>query len=200
MKCGKALGVRLRCLVSVSLRDGDAGLGVGCGAMGRVGVCYNAGDMVRTKAVVRGLASAAALAAVAALLAPLLGAALDHHFAERQPDHRHIGLAHSHAHYFHARAYAPAHGHSHAYESAYHPHPVGADGGGEDAPIALRSGGDGAPAAVAASHRNAASDGGHRFSPTSVIGQPPYIALILRAVAPPPLCKPPPLLNRLLSA
>ena len=50
------------------------------------------------------------VAALTALFLPLFGPALDHHFAERQPDHGHVYLD------------GPDHEHLHTYETYYH-HP-----------------------------------------------------------------------------
>ncbi len=54
-----------------------------------------------------------ALAALFSMLAPLAGAALDHHFAERQPGHTHV----------YRNAADPSGRHDHAYV-ANHPHDV----------------------------------------------------------------------------
>ena len=78
-----------------------------------------------TKRARMGIRGLLAIAGVVALLAPLAGSALDHHFAERQPNHLHIGAAHTHSHL-------------HAFERAAHVHhAVGERSAGADAPIAL---------------------------------------------------------------
>ncbi len=56
-----------------------------------------------------------ALAALTAMLAPLAGAALDHHFAERQPGHTHVYLDGADLSGGHDHAYVA--NHPHEYES-----------------------------------------------------------------------------------
>lgn len=70
---------------------------------------------------------------LAALLFPAVGPLVDHHFAERQPGHLHIGMAGYHAH---------AHGYEHA-----HSHASNTDSSGY--PIVLYNY-DGAPVAIPA--------------------------------------------------
>ena len=56
---------------------------------------------------------------VASMVLPMAGPLLDHHFAERQPGHKHLGTA-----FFHRHSYGPDHSHYHG------PGPADASGGG----------------------------------------------------------------------
>ena len=127
--------------------------------------------------MVKSISAFVALTAVVALLAPLAGPALDHHFAERQPDHLHLG--------------APGE-HYHSYESAIHLHrhppTTPADG---SLPIALyRS--DGAIAVtLAGSPVDVDSESMRQFQPTSVVILPPQQVSAARQHSPIPPDKPP---------
>ena len=133
--------------------------------------------MMRRKSIVRSISAFFALTAVVALLAPLAGPALDHHFAERQPDHRHFGTPGEH---------------SHAYESPMHIHRHGpstpVDG---SLPVALyRS--DGAIAVtLAGSHVDVDSESTRLFQPTSVFFMPPHFDGAVRQHSPAPPDRPP---------
>ena len=133
--------------------------------------------MMRRKSIVRSISAFFALTAVVALLAPLAGPALDHHFAERQPDHLHFG--------------APGE-HSHAYESPIHIHrhapSTPADG---SLPVALyRS--DGAMAVtLAASPVDVDAESMRQFQPTSVFVLPPPVVNAARQHSPAPPDRPP---------
>ena len=125
--------------------------------------------------MVKSISAFVALTAVVALLAPLAGPALDHHFAERQPDHLHLG--------------APGE-HFHSYESAIHLHrhppTTPADG---SLPIALyRS--DGA-IAVTLAGSPVDSESMRQFQPTSVFILPPQQVSAARQHSPTPPDKPP---------
>ena len=133
--------------------------------------------MMRIKAIVRSISAFFALTAVVALLAPLAGPALDHHFAERQPDHLHFGTPGEH---------------SHAFESPYHLHrhppSTPADG---SLPIALyRS--DGAIAVtLAGSPVDVDAESMRQFQPTSVFVLPPPAVSAARQHSPAPPDRPP---------
>ena len=138
-----------------------------------------AGEMI-TKRVRTALTGLLAVVGVVALLAPLAGAALDHHFAERQPDHLHIGAAHTHSHL-------------HAFERAAHLHH--AVGGkrhvGADLPIALYKSDGSVAAAQAQAAASAAAGERIRYEPTSVVDLPVANEKRLLPHSPRPLDKPP---------
>lgn len=135
-----------------------------------------------TKRVRTGFATLLAVAGVVALLAPMAGGALDHHFAERQPGHLHIGAAHTHSHL-------------HAFERAAHTHHavggkryVRADG---DMPIALYKSDGSVAAAQSAAAASAGMGERARYEPTSVVALP--VASVKRLIphTPRPPDKPP---------
>ena len=132
-----------------------------------------------TKRVRAGFTALLAVAGVVALLAPLAGGALDHHFAERQPGHLHIGAAHSHSHL-------------HAFERAAHTHHAvgGKRYAGADMPIALYKS-DGSIAAAQSAAASAGMGERIRYEPTSVVALP--VANVKRLIphAPLPPDKPP---------
>ena len=133
-----------------------------------------------TKRVRTTLTGLLAVAGVVALLAPLAGGALDHHFAERQPGHLHIGAAHTHSHL-------------HAFERAAHTHHAvgGKRYAGEDLPIALYK----SDGSVAAAQAQAAASAGMgeriRYEPTSVVALPAANVKRLLPHTPRPPDKPP---------
>lgn len=133
---------------------------------------------------VRTLASALlTVIGAAALLAPLMGAVLDHHFAERQPGHLHIGAPREHAH-------------THAFERAHHRHHAPnryarAASDVADTPIALYKSEGSAAAALAVSPSNLDDDALRQFRPTSMFTLPAFSDEVLRQCAPPPPDKPP---------
>ena len=137
---------------------------------------------MRYKAFVRTLSALLALTAVVALIAPLAGPALDHHFAERQPDHLHFG--------------APGE-HSHAFESPYHlhRHPT-SDPSDGSLPIALYRSEAGIAATAAASPVHVDSESPRRFEPASIFILPPPIVSAARQHSPAPLDRPPALLTQ----
>ena len=132
-----------------------------------------------TKRVRTALTGLLAVAGVVALLAPLAGSALDHHFAERQPGHLHIGAAHTHSHL-------------HAFERAAHTHHAvgGKRLAGEDLPIALYKS-DGSVAAAQAQAAIAGVGERARYEPTSVVALPAANVKRLIPHAPLPPDKPP---------
>ena len=139
---------------------------------------YNADEMI-TKRARTALTGLLAIVGVVALLAPLAGGALDHHFAERQPDHLHIGAAHSHSHL-------------HAFERAAHlHHAVGERSAGADAPIALYKS-DGS-VATAQAQAAASADAGERAQrgPTAAFILPVASERRLLPYSPHPPDKPP---------
>ena len=117
-----------------------------------------------------------ALTAVVALLAPLAGPALDHHFAERQPDHLHFG--------------APGE-HSHAFESPYHlhRHPTPADAGAT--PIALYKSDASIAATLAASPVDVDAESMRQYNPTSIFILPPPLVSAAQYRTPTPPDRPP---------
>ena len=135
---------------------------------------------------VRTLASALlTIVGAAALLAPLMGAALDHHFAERQPGHLHIGAPREHTH-------------THAFEHAHHLHHAHAANryaraasDGADAPIALYKSEGSAAATPAVSPSNLDDEALRQFRPTSVFTLPSLSDGAMRQRALPPPDKPP---------
>lgn len=128
---------------------------------------------------VRTLASALlTIVGAAALLAPLMGAALDHHFAERQPGHLHIGAPREHTH-------------THAFEHAHHLHHARAASDGGDAPIALYKSEGSAAATLAVSPSSMDDDALRQFRPTSVFTLPSLSDGAMRQRALPPPDKPP---------
>ena len=135
-----------------------------------------------TKRVRTALTGLLAVVGVVALLAPLAGGALDHHFAERQPGHLHIGAAHSHSHL-------------HAFERAAHLHHAvggkrGADSDG-DMPIALYKSDGSVAAAQSAAAASAGMGERARYEPTSVVALPAANVKRLIPHAPRPPDKPP---------
>ena len=149
-----------------------------CGR-GAIALWYNAGEMI-TKRARMGIRGLLAIVGVVALLAPLAGSALDHHFAERQPDHLHIGAAHTHSHL-------------HAFERAAHVHHAvgGKRPAGADMPIALYKN-DGSVAAAQA-QAAASADAGERAlrGPTSAFILPVVNERRLLPHSPHPPDKPP---------
>ena len=135
---------------------------------------------------VRTLASALlTIVGTAALLAPLMGAALDHHFAERQPGHLHIGAPREHTH-------------AHAFEHAHHLHHAHAANryaraasDGADTPIALYKSEGSAAATLAVSPSNLDDEALRQFRPTSVFTLPSLSDSAMRQRALPPPDKPP---------
>ena len=99
-----------------------------------------------------------ALVAVAAILAPLAGPAIDHHFAERQPGHLHFGAVGEHIH---------------AYESAFHYHPRPRKAPSGETPIALYKNEAGIAATIVASHMDVDAAALRQYQPTSVFILPP---------------------------
>ena len=133
-----------------------------------------------TKRARTGFATLLAIVGVVALLAPLAGGALDHHFAERQPGHLHIGAAHTHSHL-------------HAFERAAHLHHAvgGKRAAGADMPIALYKS-DGSVAAAQAQTAASAGMGERvRYEPTSVVALPSTPERRLLPHSPRPPDKPP---------
>ena len=132
---------------------------------------------MRYKAFVRAFSAFVALTAVVALIAPLAGPVLDHHFAERQPDHLHLG--------------APGE-HSHAFESQYHLHrhaPSTPDD--SSLPIALYKSDASVAVTLAASPVHVDSESMRRFQPASVFILPPPLLSAARQLSPAPPDKPP---------
>ena len=133
---------------------------------------------------VRTLASALlTIVGAAALLAPLMGAVLDHHFAERQPDHLHIGAPREHSH-------------THAFERVHHRHHAAnryarAASEGADTPIALYKSEGSIAASLAVSPSNLDDEALRQFRPTSVFTLPSISDDALRQCALPPPDKPP---------
>ena len=119
-----------------------------------------------------------AIVGVVALLAPLAGGALDHHFAERQPDHLHIGGAHSHSHL-------------HAFERAAHLHHAPKPLAGADTPIALYKSDGSVAAAQAQAAASLGAGDQARYEPTSVIALPIPPERRLTPHSPHPPDKPP---------
>ena len=117
-----------------------------------------------------------ALTAVAALLAPLAGPALDHHFAERQPDHLHFG--------------APGE-HSHAFESPYHLHRHPTPDTGGATPIALYKSDASIAATLAASPVDVDAESMRQYNPTSVFILPPPLVSAAQQRTPTPPDRPP---------
>ena len=141
-------------------------------------LCYNAASTMKHRTIVRGLGAFAALVVVAALIAPLAGPVLDHHFAERQPDHLHIGAPHSHDH-------------SHAFESSHHSHPLSSVVDGDRLPITLYKSDGGVAATLAASPVDVEASSVRRFQPTSAFAMPSPPVSAARQHTPAPPDKPP---------
>jgi len=134
------------------------------------------------KAFVKSLGAFAALTAVVALIVPLLGPALDHHFAERQPDHLHFG--------------APGK-HSHAFETAYHLHRHPPSAPNSTAPPIVFYKSDGSLAVtLATSPADVDAASQRQFQPTSVFILPAAINIAALQRTPAPPDKPPPLLTQ----
>ncbi len=133
--------------------------------------------MMRSKSIVRSIGALFALTAVVALLAPLAGPVLDHHFAERQPDHLHFG--------------APGQ-HTHAFESPYHLHrhppSTPADG---SSPVALYRSEGAMAATIAGSPVDVDTASIRKFQPASVFILPPPFAGAVKQHSPAPPDKPP---------
>ena len=123
-----------------------------------------------------------ALTAVVALLAPLAGPALDHHFAERQPDHLHFG--------------APGE-HSHAFESPYHlhRHPLPTPADGVATPIALYKSDASIAVTLAASPVDVDAESLRQYQPTSLFILPAPPPVTARQLTPTPPDKPPAVLS-----
>ena len=132
---------------------------------------------MRSKAIVRSISAFFALTAVVALLAPLAGPTLDHHFAERQPDHLHFG--------------APGE-HSHSFESAIHLHrhapTTPADG---SLPVALYRSDGAISVTLAGSPADVDSESVRHFQPTSTFVLPPHVVNAVRQHSPAPPDRPP---------
>ena len=93
-------------------------------------------------------------ALLSVLLLPAVGSIIDHHFAERQPWHSHVGLHVSHAHA----------------SDVYHAHPDPSDQGGER-PVAVYSHESGAPGVIGGAFGTARSSR-LRSEPTSSLRLP----------------------------
>lgn len=134
------------------------------------------------KAFVRDFIGAVvSLTVVAALLAPLAGTALDHHFAERQPDHLHFGAPGEHSHAFEIQY--------HIHRHAPHANPDGS------LPVALYKSDASIAATIAASPVDVDSESMRRFLPTSVFILPPPLVSAARQHTQTPPGRPPALLT-----
>ncbi len=132
---------------------------------------------MRYKAFVRGFSAFIALTAVVALIAPLAGPVLDHHFAERQPDHLHFG--------------APGE-HNHTFESSYHLHNhASSTPAAGSLPIALYKSDAGVAATLVASPVNVDAASLRQYQPTSVFILPAPLTVAAWQHIPNPPDKPP---------
>jgi hypothetical protein len=93
-------------------------------------------------------------ALLSVLLLPAVGPIIDHHFAERQPWHSHVGLQVSHTHA----------------ADAYHAHLDSSNQGGER-PVAVFNHESGVPV-VGGTHFALAASSGFLFGPTSSLQLP----------------------------
>ena len=141
-------------------------------------LCYNLLSDMRLKAIVRGTGAFIALTAIVALIAPLAGPMFDHHFAERQPGHLHIGASGEH---------------SHAFESAYHlhKHPLPAPEEEGAFPLVLYKSEGSIAATLAASPLDISSESMRQYQPTSVFYLPLTVISAARQHVPHPPSKPP---------
>ena len=128
--------------------------------------------MIRLRAAARFLA---AYLIVAALAAPMAGPLLDHHFAERQPGHLHLGAA---GYHIHSHGYEHAHLHTHFQPSA----------GGY--PVAIYKS-EGSPAMIGAASADMETGSRWRYEPSSVFTLPVPYEKTARQVSVPPPDKPP---------
>ena len=127
--------------------------------------------------MVKRISAFVALTAVVALLAPLAGPALDHHFAERQPDHLHLVAIGEH---------------SHAFESQYHLHRHSSSTPSDDGlPIALYKSDANVAATLAASPVHVDAESMRQFQPTSVFVLPASLFSAVRQNTPTPNDRPP---------
>ncbi len=138
---------------------------------------------MRHKAFVKKFGAFVALIVIAALIAPLLGPVLDHHFAERQPGHLHFG--------------APGE-HSHAFETAYHIHrhlqPDPSDPSNGASPIALYKSEGSLAVTLATSPADVDAANLRQFQPTSIFILPAAVIIPVRQRTPAAPDKPPALL------
>ncbi len=119
------------------------------------------------------------MAALLALALPSFGPVLDHHFAERQPNHGHLGALHVHAH---EHGYGTQHDHVHYHEGTK----------AEHVQTTAIHNYDGAPASTAAVVLHEAETESRLFEPGSVFHLPHYVdAPLTTAFAAPPT--PPPI-------
>ena len=127
-----------------------------------------------------------ALTAVAALLAPLAGPAIDHHFAERQPDHLHFGAPGEHTHAFEQGHHSHSHSHSYSY-IRHRP----ADNDDNPIPVALYKSEAAIAVTLAASPADVDAASMRRFQPTSVLILPTLPPNPVRQHTPHPPDRPP---------
>ncbi|MCI0438657.1 MAG: hypothetical protein L0177_05945 [Chloroflexi bacterium] len=110
-----------------------------------------------------------ALLLLAALALPSVGPLVDHHFAERQPGHRHV-----------AGVVQP---HTHSYEDEYHHHNTGGNG---DVPVLVNYD-SGLAASTVVTTADVPLDSPPLFEPTSIFSMPlaPETRARLRHIPPP---------------
>ena len=121
-------------------------------------------EVIRPRLFRRAWLSTSPLLMIVTLLAlalPSFGPLLDHHFAERQPNHGHLSAAHVHTH---DHIYGSTHGHVHYHEGTR----------SEDAQTAAIYNYDGAPASTGVVVLQEAESESRLFEPGSIFQLPHF--------------------------
>jgi hypothetical protein len=126
--------------------------------------------------ITRLLAGLSIITSLAGLLAPAVGPLMDHHFAERQPAHQHLGLVPDHIH-----DYGANHAHRHA----------GPDGAGGGNGTALYNAEGGPAGSIVAFTTDKAMQAFLLFEPTSTVSLPASLDRLARQAFTPPPDRPP---------
>lgn len=116
------------------------------------------------------------LTLLVSLLVPAVGPLMDHHFAERQPAHQHLGLVGDHVH-----DYGANHAHRHA----------GPDGAGSGNGTALYNAEGGPAGSTVGLTTDKAMQAFLLFEPTSTVSLPASLDRLARQAFTPPPDRPP---------